>query len=147
MRYEEIMRRIAPCGLDCGKCLSNPESPISDLSRELLAELGGFGAVAERFAGMEPAFDKYPAFEAVLQHLAGAKCTGCRDGECLLSSCGVKDCVKEHDVDYCFECSEFPCNKTNLPPALHERWKKNNERMKSGGIEAYLEFVKRQPRY
>ena len=35
-----LQERIAPCGLDCGRCLDNPDSPIGRLSRELARELG-----------------------------------------------------------------------------------------------------------
>ena len=39
-----LRERIAPCGLDCGRCLDNPDSPIGRLSREL----AGNEAVPER---------------------------------------------------------------------------------------------------
>lgn len=47
-------------------------------------------------------------------------CKGCTDGNiCLFlkmqgKSCKTLDCVKEKDVDYCFECDTFPCE--NLMP-------------------------------
>lgn len=147
MKRKELRRVVAPCGLDCGRCLSNPESPISRLSSELRMELGGFAAMAERFAGMDPAFAGYPGFAAVLDRFADAGCTGCRDGKCLLATCGVQDCAPERGVDWCFECADFPCDRTNLPPMLQERWRRNNERMREIGPEAYLAEIRKKPRY
>lgn len=138
---------MAPCGLDCGRCLSNPGSAIARLARELRAELGGFAALAERFAGMDAAFGAYGGFERLLDRLGGGQCTGCRSGRCLLSSCGVKDCAAARGVRWCFQCPEFPCRRTNLPPALHERWRANNQRMAARGPEAFFAAMRKQPRY
>ncbi|BBD08967.1 DUF3795 domain-containing protein [Desulfovibrio ferrophilus] len=147
MHYAEMVDQVAPCGLDCGRCLDNPDSAICGLSQRLREELGGFSALAERFAKMDPAFGEYPAFERLLDRLGKGGCTGCRSGNCLLSGCGVKDCVREQGVDFCHECGDFPCNKTMLPPALHERWKQNNERMREMGLEVYLAEARLKPRY
>lgn len=147
MRYKEMVAQVAPCGLDCGRCLDNPTSPICGLAQGLKAELGGFAALADRFAGMDPVFADYPAFERLLERLGRGGCTGCRSGNCLLSSCGVKDCVRGQGVDFCHECGEFPCDKTMLPPMLHERWLRNNERMREVGLETYLTQLRLKPRY
>ncbi len=144
---EALRRAVAPCGLDCGRCLSNPESPIATLARDLRRELGGFAAMAERFAGMDPAFAQYPGFAAVLDRLADADCSGCRDGRCLLTSCGVKDCAPAHGVDWCCECPEFPCEKSNLPPMLRQRWRRNTERIRELGPAAWLDAIRKKPRY
>jgi len=44
-------------------------------------------------------------------------CPGCRPikGNCLAvdGTCVTYACVTEHDVDFCFECPEFPCAKLN----------------------------------
>lgn len=147
MNREDLAEIVAPCGLDCGRCLDNPGSPISRHARELRRELGGFAAVAERFAGMDPAFADYAAFEKVLDRFAGAGCSGCRGGQCLLKACRVKHCVKERGVDWCHQCAAFPCEETGLPPMLHERWKNNNERMREVGVAAYLAEQREKPRY
>ncbi|MBU1003638.1 MAG: DUF3795 domain-containing protein [Proteobacteria bacterium] len=147
MRYEELVAQVAPCGLDCGRCLDNPASPICGLSRRLKGELGGFAALAGRFAGMDPVFKEYQAFDRLLERLGKGGCTGCRSGNCLLTSCGVKDCVRERSVDFCHECGEFPCDRTLLPAVLHERWQRNNERMREVGLEAFLAQTRLKPRY
>jgi len=147
MNHDELVRVVAPCGLDCGRCLSNPQSPISGLSRDLRGQLGGFAALAGRFAGMDPVFANYDGFADVLDRLADAGCTGCRSGQCLLSSCKVGACVAERGVDWCFQCAQFPCQDTGLPPLLLNRWKMNNERMRDVGPEAYFAAMRKEPRY
>ncbi len=142
-----IIRRVAACGLDCGRCLSHPQSPISGLSRELLAELGNFGARAGFFARLDPVFENYGAFEAVAKRFAGADCGGCRSGRCLLENCAVQKCVTERGVDFCFECGEFPCDRTGFSEMLHARWMANNEKMREMGLAGYMEWLAGQARY
>lgn len=148
MDRQALLDTIAPCGLSCGKCLANPQSPISYLSRGLLKELAGFGKMAERFSGFHPVFRQYQAFEAVLSHLGqGASCTGCRTGECLFQGCRVKECVRKQGVDYCFQCSAFPCEETGFPSELQKRWQLNNQRMAEIGLENYAGEIESKPRY
>jgi hypothetical protein len=56
-------------------------------------------------------------------------------------------CYKEKGVDFCFQCSEFPCDKTNFDPHLNNRWLQMNERMNAIGVEAYFEETKDVCRY
>lgn len=148
MRYHEVREVLAPCGLDCGKCLANPESRISRLAAELRRELGGFASYAERFVEFNPAFGQYPAFAAMLDHLAdGAGCAGCRAGACLFEECQLGRCTREKGLDYCYGCEEFPCAKVNLPPHLRELWRRSTEAIRDMGAEAFYETIKDRPRY
>lgn len=147
MNYAEICRRIAPCGLDCGKCFSFPDSPIGRLARELDSELGGFGQKVAFFSAIDPVFADFPGFEQVLKRLGTPTCQGCRSGECLLGECGVKECVKQKGVDFCFQCPDFPCAAEGMPDAVKGRWLANNQRMKEDGVEAYFDWIKDKPRY
>ncbi|WP_428559252.1 MAG: DUF3795 domain-containing protein [Solidesulfovibrio sp. DCME] len=147
MDREALLRRIAPCGLDCGRCLDNPDSPIVRHARALRGELGGFGHRAPFFAAMDPAFAAYAAFEALLDRLGRASCRGCREGQCLLASCRVKDCVGRHGVDFCHACPEFETCDPGLPEGLTERWRANNRRLAEMGLAAYADWVATKPRY
>ncbi len=147
MDKEAIARRLAPCGLDCGRCLNHPESPISRLAGELKEELGGFGERAAFFAKLDPVFAEYAAFEAVLDRFAGAVCSGCRTGKCLLGECVPQKCVKEKGVDFCFQCAEFPCENPGFEGPLKERWLQNNQKMREMGIEAFFALTLSRPRY
>jgi len=142
-----IAARIAACGLDCGRCLSHPQSPISRHARGLLTELGDFASRAAFFARLDPVFEHYAAFEAVAKRFAAADCAGCRSGTCLLGRCTVQTCVKERGVDFCCECAEFPCDHTGFSGMLHARWLANNEKMRELGLAGYMEWAAGQARY
>ena len=139
---------LAPCGLDCGKCLANPDSRIASLARELREELGGFAGYAARFAEFNPVFAGYPAFTALLDHMAdGGTCPSCRSGKCLFAGCEVSRCTRERGKDYCSDCDEFPCAKANLPPHLDALWRMSTEGIRTMGAEAFYATIKDRPRY
>ena len=147
MLYQDILKKLAPCGLNCYKCFANSEGAIRDSSLKLQSLLGSFDIYAERFSSFLPIFKKYPSFKALLTYLTEENCLGCRKGSCLYPDCGVRDCYKTKNVDFCFQCDEFPCKKTNFDSHLEKRWKQINNRMKKIGIEAYYKETKDIPRY
>ncbi|MGE4290790.1 MAG: DUF3795 domain-containing protein [Desulfovibrio sp.] len=148
MNNEELLERMAPCGLHCGTCVAFADGPVRAHALALRELLGpNFAAYAERFAGMNPVFAGYDDFAALLDWLANGGCSGCRGAGCLFTACKVGHCVREQGVDFCFQCSAFPCERHGMPSALAERWKVNNERMRSVGVERYYEVLKTKPRY
>jgi len=147
MNYEEIKNFLAPCGLNCTKCQMYGEGDIKRHSKELQRLLGAFDRYAERFSKFLAIYQNYPAFKELLAHFSQANCRGCRKGDCKYPNCGVSPCSRQKGVDFCFQCAEFPCEKTNFDPNLQERWIRMNRRMKELGVEAYYEETKDQPRY
>jgi len=150
MDYEFIKTRLAPCGLHCGKCFAFSDGDINRLSKELKDNLGNFDVYAERFVNLldEPLFLKYPEFKEMLDYFSAGKCTGCRKEHCVLfKNCNVRGCSENKQVDFCFQCSEFPCNNTGFDEHLQKRWKSINTKMKEGGVEAYYNKVKDKPNY
>ena len=147
MEYSVILELLAPCGLNCGKCQAYSAGEIKHHAAELKRLLGSFDRYAERFSSFQPVFKNYPAFRELLSQFSEANCKGCRQGDCKYPNCGVAACSKQKGVDFCFQCSEFPCEKTNFDPNLHERWITMNRRMKEIGVEAYFEKTKDEPRY
>lgn len=147
MTNDALLRRIAPCGLDCGRCLDNPDSPIARHAKELKRELGGFGRRAAFFAALDPAFAAYADFERLLDRLDRGGCRGCREGQCLFAECRVKDCVRERGVDFCFACDRFETCDPGLPPGLAERWRAGNRRLGEVGLAAYAAWLDTQSRY
>lgn len=83
----------------------------------------------------------------MLQYLTQADCDGCRNGTCKYPGCGVVQCYISKGVDFCFQCKEFPCDKTNFDPHLKERWIMMNKRMKEIGVEKYYTETKDLTRY
>ena len=145
-----IKERLAPCGLHCGKCFAFKEGDIQHHSRALKESLGNFDVYAERFVELldEPVFKKYSCFKDLLDYFSKVNCRGCRNERCkLFKSCKVRDCSEEKEVDFCFQCSEFPCDHTGFDTHLQERSHEINRRMKEIGIESYYEEVKDKPRY
>jgi hypothetical protein len=147
MNYDEIKEILAPCGLNCSKCMAFTGGEIKKHASELKRLLGSFDNYAERFSGFLPVFTNYPAFKELLGYFVQADCRGCRRGDCKYPNCGAAPCAKEKGVDFCFQCSEFPCERTNFDPNLRERWITMNKRMREIGVEAYFEETRDMPRY
>jgi hypothetical protein len=147
MQYKEILTVLAPCGLNCRKCFAYSDGEIRIFSTKLQELLGSFDRYAERFSVFLPVFKNYPPFKELLAYFTQADCNGCRKGACKYPNCGVITCYREKGVDFCFQCDEFPCEKTNFDPDLKGRWIKMNNRMKEIGVESYFEETKDLPRY
>ena len=92
MDTKKKIELTAPCGLDCFNCEVYEEN------------------VTEEFAAkLAKAFGKKP--EEV-------PCAGCRENDgCMLhdTPCKTRACVAGRGIDYCYECTDFPCLK--LAPA------------------------------
>mgnify|MGYP001133277753 CR=1 FL=1 len=148
MNYAEILTILAPCGLNCRKCMANAEGEIKLHSKCLLELLGpSFERYAQRFKSFMPVFEKYPEAKNLLEFFSTADCRGCRSGMCRYPSCGVMKCHKEKGVDFCFQCNDFPCDGSGLDPDLRKRWIQMNERMKEIGVESYYDETKDLCRY
>jgi len=150
MDYEFIKSRLSPCGLHCGKCFAFADGEIALLSKKLKHSLGNFDVYAERFVSLlnEPVFSKYPDFKELLSLFSEPKCKGCRKEKCILfKSCKVRECSEKKNVDFCFQCSDFPCNDTGLDEHLYKRSVSINQEMKDISVETYYDKIKDKPRY
>ncbi len=150
MNYDQIKEKLAPCGLHCGKCFAFNHGDIQKQSLLLKESLGNFDIYAARFIDLlnEPVFKKYPDFKEMLAYFASDGCKGCRQEKCkLFSNCKVRDCHERQGVDFCFQCTKFPCNDTGFDEHLHKRSVNINLKMKEIGVEKYYEEVKDVPRY
>ena len=148
MDYAEVVAMIAPCGLNCGKCVVYHGGEIQQHSAALVDLLGpNFDPYAARFAHMNPVFEHYEGFKTLLSFLAQGSCHTCRQGQCLFTACRVRTCIREKGVDFCFECNEFPCDKHGLNPRLEHVWRQSNGLMKELGVEGFYEKIKDDPRY
>lgn len=150
MTDNTIKETIAPCGLCCETCFAHVNGDIRKLSVQLKEKLGNFHINAKRFETLleEPIFEKYADFKEMLDYLAAENCHGCRNEQCkLFKNCGVRPCHQKKEVDFCFQCEEFPCNRTNFDDSLYKSWVAINEIIKKKGIEAYCEGARKRPRY
>jgi hypothetical protein len=150
MDYEFIKSRLAPCGLHCGKCFAFVDGDIKNYSSKLKNELGDFDVYAKRFVELldDPIFINYPDFKELLSYLSTVDCKGCRKEKCkIFKNCKVRICSEEKNVDFCFQCPEFPCDNTGFDEHLNKRSRDINIKMKEIGIENYYNEIKDKPRY
>lgn len=61
--------------------------------------------------------------------------------------CKIKDCVKDKGLDYCFECSDYPCELIkNLERSYNKRYQaslmENSEVVKNQGLKIFMEEQK-----
>lgn len=150
MAYDDILNALGPCGLNCEKCFAHRDGEIRKYSLKLLEKLGNFEVYAERFETLlnNPVFKKYQDFKIMLEHFASENCQGCRRETCrLFKECGVRNCYRLKNVDFCFQCADFPCKNTNFDEHLEKRWMLINRRMQEIGIEKFFIETKDKPRY
>jgi hypothetical protein len=150
MDYEKIKASLAPCGLSCEKCFAYVEGDIRRYSLKLKEKLGDFAPYAQRYETLlgDPIFKLYPDFKRMLDYFASENCRGCRNEQCrLFKDCGVRACHQEKQVDFCYQCDEFPCDNTNFDERLYRVWKILNESIKKNGIESFYQKSQERPRY
>lgn len=147
MKYEEAVKRLAPCGLDCSRCADYADGEIKQLSIRLDELLKGYSRVAKVKENLKPEFAGYPQFEEVIKGFTQASCSGCRGTNVLCPiECAAGVCTREKGVDFCFQCEDFPCSK-DIHIQIRKRWLDFNQRMKEiGAVEFYRE-QSRQSRY
>lgn len=145
----DVKERLAPCGLHCGKCFAFQEGEIHNAAVRLQKYLGNFAPYAQRFAEqLDPIFEKYPAFAALLDYLVDASCGGCRLELCkFYKNCPIRTCTSEKQIDFCCECPDFPCEHTGLDENLFQRFIAINQRIGKIGPKAYYQEIQDKPRY
>lgn len=147
---ENMLDKFGPCGLLCEKCFANNQGPIRFHAEQLKKHLGEFDLYAKRFVVLlnDPTFEKYPNFKEMLTLLSTSNCQGCRKQEChLFTDCRVRHCYKNKNVDYCFQCGDFPCEDTGFDDNLRNRWININHKIREIGLDNYYDEIKDKPRY
>jgi len=150
MKTEQIKDCLAPCGLCCETCFAHVDGDIRKYSLKLKEKLGNFQINAKRFETLldNPVFKKYTAFKEMLDYFASENCKGCRNEQCkLFKDCGVRPCHQEKEIDFCYQCDEFPCDRTNFDSGLYKGWVMINEKIKKIGLENFYEKTRIRPRY
>lgn len=145
--YEEVVERLAPCGIDCERCVRCAHGSVKQAAQDLAESLTGFEKMAPRMADHVPALAQYSGFVEVLDFFSQADCEGCRAGGSQLPFCATRTCFAEKGVNFCFECDEYPCERNQYPQNLAERWRACNDRMRDVGAVAYYRESLGKPRY
>ena len=75
-------------------------------------------------------------------------CKGCRfgGGWSWWPDCPVRDCCIQKDVDFCYQCEEFPCQKLRTEPLLERKQaiREANDQIKILGIDTHFRKLKEQ---
>lgn len=145
---EQLLDSMAPCSLLCYSCPGFVRGVISGLAEKLHTYLKG----CYEFQVECPPDDNNSRAEAVrkfdesLVRFTKPRCSGCRnnpDPICTVKGCFILECTKEHNVDYCGDCSEFPCHKVGTAlfhPTVLKRWLRGNRRIKEvGAMQFFVE--------
>lgn len=145
--YEQAVKDLAPCGNDCSRCAYYEKSKIVLLSRELSENLVNFENIAEKSKDFMPIFNYYEQFAEILKHLSNGSCPGCRFSDKPKCNCSINTCHKKEKVNFCFECSKYPCTPTTYNESLTKVWQENNDTMKKIGAGNFYITQKEKPRY
>ena len=151
----DILNAIAPCSMFCSTCTGCKYGDISFHAKELLRLLDGHKEFLEKNLKKEYRYklDEFIIFQKKLKKYANPKCGGCRNGGasgCSIKGCFINECTKEHNVNFCGECSLFPCDKINstvFKDSIIKKWLDGNTRIKQIGINLYYEERKNIPHY
>ena len=151
----DILNAVAPCSMFCSTCTGCKYGDISLHAKELLRLLDGHKEFLEKNLKKEyrHKLDEFIVFQNKFKKYANPKCGGCRNGGssgCSIKSCFINECCKEHNVNFCGECSLFPCDKVNntvFKDNVVKKWFDGNTRIKQIGINSYYEERKNIPHY
>lgn len=152
---EEMLSAIAPCSMFCSTCTGCSYGDISYHAKALLHLLEGHGEFLDKNLKEKyrHKLDEYLVFHKKLKKLTTPKCGGCRNkrvSSCCIKGCIIPECVEEHQVLFCAECSLFPCDKVNekiYSKKTIKKWLDGNLEIKRDGIHAYYENNKNKPHY
>lgn len=142
--------RVAPCSLMCHTCSAYNGGVICASSKELLKYLSGMKEFYEKH--IPQAVDSFTSFEEILRKYSSGPCSGCRSEEhnvCSIKGCFLLNCTKEHNVDFCGECNEFPCERTEtlFEAEVYIQWLNGSQYIKDNGIEAFWNNNCEKPHY
>ena len=149
MEKEKLLKYVAPCSLLCYTCMGCKDGAIPEYAGKLyncMQGVGEFRASHMPENAKQEWYSFFDGFMETLDNFTKATCPGCRvdpQHGSTIGDCIIPDCVKEHGVDFCAECNEFPCQKAKNFCAghtgLNKVWENNNRRISEIGIEAYFE--------
>lgn len=152
---EQLLNYIAPCSLLCYSCPGFSRGIIIELSKKLHNYFKGYydfqvESLPEEYKSYAELFKK---FDENLLHYTKPKCNGCRNNpnpDCCIKGCFILECTKEHGIDYCGECSVFPCSKVDTALfnlTVYDRWLRGNKRIKEIGVLQFFEEEKNKSHY
>lgn len=157
MEKELLLNYVAPCSLLCYTCPALKNGAISQHAAKLCGYFDGYydfndAFIPEQYRSWLTEFD---SFYKSLGKYKDRPCPGCRnnpsDTGCI-DGCVVPLCVKEKGIDFCAECTEFPCQKAKdffltVNNTIGRDWENGSKRIAEVGIDRYFEERKNISHY
>lgn len=152
---EKILKAVAPCSMFCSTCTGCKYGDISLHANELVRLLEGHEEFLDKNLKSQyrDRLDEFRIFMKRLKKFANPKCGGCRNGGasgCSIKGCIIPDCVKVHNINFCGECSEFPCDKvkeSGFKETTIKKWLDGSNKIKELGAYKYYQENKDVPHY
>lgn len=150
MDRTEFLEKVAPCSLMCHTCGSYKNGVICKAAGWLYKYMDGLKEFYETHNQSQA--ENFNIFFENLESYSAGSCSGCRskkDCRCSIKGCFILECTMNHKVDFCGECVEFPCNKTNtlFEDKVFRQWLSGNREIQKNGIEAFWEKNCEKPHY
>ena len=141
MDTKEIVKVVAPCGKMCDTCANYYNSTLVQSARRMVQFLDGYEEYIAKEKGYSGIRD-YQTFEKVLKEFAKGKCHGCRaTDDCTVKQhpkCVIRKCAEHRDIEFCTQCSCFPCNvNDSVSENVTEDWKNKSTELSKEGVTAY----------
>ena len=104
---DDLKLSTAVCGIDCFNCelyYTNIDNFFETMSEERKNAFVSLGFTKEKLL-----------------------CKGCRTSGCTMIAerCETLECVKRKNIDFCFDCDEFPCSRLQPLAEGAERYPHN----------------------
>jgi hypothetical protein len=150
VKKKELLDKIAPCSLMCHTCSAYDHGVIFRAAKQLSKYTEGMCEFYKKHCPNE--VERFNAFQEELAKYCAGNCLGCRErkhNRCSIKGCFILDCTIEHDIDYCGECAEFPCDKTQkiFEEEVYMQWLKGNQEIKALAIEGFWKKNCEKPHY
>lgn len=158
MERAQLLHYVAPCSLLCYTCPALKDGAVSECAAKLCRYFEGYydfndANMPEQYRSWLPQFeDFYKRLEGYTQ----SKCPGCRNTPSAsvgcIDGCVVPKCISQRGIDFCAECSDFPCHNAKdffgaINSVIAQDWESGNKRIKEVGIEAYFNEKKDRSHY
>lgn len=146
---EQQLDFVAPCSIVCYACAEFKRGAICHHAKELNNYFEGF---YELRGGDE----NVKQFTKTLEFLSNelSVCEGCRSTpkpDSCIKECFILECTKEHNVDFCGECNDFPCQKVKLSDIFCEKdkakWLEHNRYINENGAMKFFQDYKNKSQY
>ena len=154
MDENELLKHVAPCSLLCYTCGRYKDGIMSRLSKDLLHYTEGVYEFFDQHlpSDEQKSLERFKTFREILRERRDASCEGCRSGQhngCSIKGCFINECVLEQGVDFCGECSNFPCGRINglFEEEVYLQWLDGNKQIKEIGALNFYEIRKSESHY